>query len=164
MRRLRGSSHGGVVTPRPARGPLLLAVLAVTAYACLALGLPTNAYVTSLAATPVRGPIILALLCGTLPYFLADEWLTRGVMAPRGAYAATKLCFLISLAIAIGLNPERLFFLVIAAPVILLLFVIYGLISTWTYRRTGHPLVAAIANAVVFAWAMAVTFPMISQP
>ena len=145
------------------RGPLLIAILAVAAYGCLALGVPTNAYVTSVAATPARWPMIGALLCGTLPYCITDEWLSRGAQAPHGAYAATKLCFLLSLALAICLNPERLFFLLIVAPVILLLFLIYGLISTWTYRRTGHPLVAASANAFVFAWAMAVTFPMLGD-
>ena len=32
-----------------------------------------------------RVPLIGAMLVGTLPYFLADEWLTRGAGAPRGA-------------------------------------------------------------------------------
>ena len=107
-------------------------------------------------------PLILAMLVGTLPYVLADEWLTRGPAAPRGAYAFTKLCFLVSLVIAVALNLEKLFFLIIIAVVILLFFVIYGLFSAWTYRATRHPLVGGLSNALAFAWAIAVTFPLLT--
>ena len=96
-----------------------------------------------------------------MPYFIADEWLTRGAHARRGAYALTKFCFLLSLALAVALNPMKLFFLVIIVPAILLLFLAFGLISRWSYRATHHPLPGALANAAVFAWAIAVTFPMI---
>jgi len=142
---------------------LAVAATGMAAYSILAIGLPIDAYVTSFLPTPGRAPLILAILCGTLPYFAADEWLTRGPGAPRGAYAMTKLCFLLSLALAIGLNLPRLFFLIIIVPVILAFFVVYGLFSTWAYRRTRHPLVGALANALAFAWAIAVTFPLVSR-
>ena len=74
-----------------------------------------------------------------------------------------KLCFLLSLALAIGLNLQRLFFLIIIVPVILIFFLVYGLFSAWAYRRTHDPLVGALANALAFGWAIAVTFPMISR-
>jgi len=106
---------------------------------------------------------VLALLAGTLPWFLADEWATRGVGAGRGAYAATKLLFLVSLAVAVALNLSKLFFLILIVPVILAFFVVYGLFSRWAYRRTGHPFVGGLANALAFAWAIAVTFPMLTR-
>ncbi len=84
---------------------------------------------------------------------LADEWLTRGPSAGRGAYAASKLAFLASLGIAVALDFERLFFLLI---------IVHGLFSAWAYRRSGHPWAAGIANAVVFAWAIGVTFPLLA--
>ncbi|WP_216073801.1 hypothetical protein, partial [Acinetobacter baumannii] len=84
---------------------------------------------------------------GTLPYFVADEWLTRGSDTRRGAYVLTKICFLLSLALAVTLNPMKLFFLVIIVPAILLLFLACGSISRWSYRATRHPLPGAIANA-----------------
>jgi dienelactone hydrolase len=153
--------------PHPAAGvslgALALAAAAVGGYAILALGLPINAYVTSFMPIPARVPLILAMLCGTLPWFLADEWLTRGAGSPRGAYAFTKLCFLLSLAVAIALNLHRLFFLIIIVPVILVLFVIYGLFSAWSYRATNHPLAAALGNAAALAWGIAVTFPMVGR-
>ena len=62
---------------------------------------------------------------------------------------------------AVALNPERLFFLIIIVPVIFIFFVVYGLISRWTYSRTGDPRVAALGNAAGLAFAIAVTFPIV---
>lgn len=124
-----------------ARAPVAftLAVTATAAYGLVALGLPTDWFVTSFVPGRERIVIVLAALGGTLLYFMADEWLTRGGGAARGAYGATKICFLISLALAIALDPSGLFFLVIIVPVILVFFVIYGLFSGWVYHRTNDP-------------------------
>jgi pimeloyl-ACP methyl ester carboxylesterase len=140
---------------------ILTAAVVVTLYNILAFGLPIDTYVFSFLPIPSRLPLIAAIACGTLPYFIADEWLTGGKAIKHGAYALTKFCFLLSLAVAVALNPMKLFFLVIIVPAILLLFLAFGLISRWTYLATHHPLPGAIANAVVFAWAIGVTFPMI---
>jgi dienelactone hydrolase len=140
----------------------VLAAVLATAYALLAVGLPLDRYVFNVQPAAARWPLIAAMVAGTLPYFLADEWLTRGAGAARGAYFASKLCFLLSLVVAIALNPSRLFFLAIIVPAILLLFVLYGLFSRWAFRRTGHPLVAALANALAFAAFIAVTFPLVA--
>lgn len=139
------------------------AAVAIAAYNILAFGLPIDAYVFSFLPIPSRIPLVLAIACGTLPYFIADEWLTRGAHPRRGAYALTKVCFLLSLAIAVALNPMKLFFLAIIVPAILLLFLAFGLIAHWSYRATNHPLPGALANAAVFAWGIAVTFPMIAR-
>jgi dienelactone hydrolase len=112
--------------------------------------------------TAHRLPLVAALFCGTLPFFAALEWVTRGASSPRWGYAAGQIAFLVSLAIAISLDFERLFFLIIIVPAIAVFFVITGLYSRWSWRRTGHPLVAAIANALVFAIAIGVTFPLIA--
>ncbi len=80
----------------------------------------------------------------------------------RGAYVATKIAFLASLAIAVALDFERLFFLVIIVPVIVLFFLVYGLFSALIYRSTGNPLVAGLSNAIAFAWALGVTFPLLA--
>ena len=140
---------------------IVIATVAVAAYNIIAFGLPIDTYVFAFLPIPERLPLMAAIACGTLPYFIADEWLTRGPDARRGAYALTKFCFLLSLAIAVALNPMKLFFLVIIVPAILLLFLAFGLISRWSYAATRHPLPGAIANAAVFAWGIAVTFPMI---
>jgi hypothetical protein len=127
----------------PGSRPLLawvLSCLVVVAYAVFAFGI---------------------MLLATLAYFSADEWLTRGLAAPRLATIATRCSFLLGLGLAIALNLPRLFFLVIIVPVILVLFIAYGLLSRWTTRQTGHPLAAALANALAFAWAITVVFPLV---
>ena len=143
------------------RGAALIgAALAAILYAVVGLGAVIDAWIASFVPVPGRVPVILAILAGALPYFLADEWLTRG--SPRWAYPVSKLAFLLSLALAVGLDPRRLFFLVIIVPAILVLFLIYGVLSTWAYRRMGHPAVSGLTNAVAFAWALGVTFPLVA--
>lgn len=155
----------GGATPGAGRmsGSALVATAVASLYALAALGLPLDRYVTSFAPVAGRWWLVLALLCGTLPFFLADGWLTRGAAAPRFAYPATKLLFLASLAIAIALAPRRLFFLVIIVPVVLVLFIVHGLFGRWAWRATGNPFVGAVASALAFAWAIAVTFPVVHR-
>ena len=159
---LRWRVPAGRPASRTSRPKLAAAALATTAYAGATLGWAIDRYATSFMAVPARVPLILAMLVGTTCFFVSDEWLTRGVRAARGAYAATKLAFILSLAIAIALDFERLFFLVIIVPVIVIVFIMFGAFSTWAYRRTRHPLAAGIAAAIAFAWAIGVTFPMIA--
>jgi pimeloyl-ACP methyl ester carboxylesterase len=161
MHVFREPPGGDDLVPLVDYGRLALAALAVLLYAVLVVGLSIDRFVTVFLPIPERLPLVLAMLLGTLPYFLADEWLTRGRTAPRGAYPLTKLAFLLSLAFAIALDFERLFFLAMIVPVILAFFIVYGLFSAWAYRQTGHPFTAGLANAVAFAIAIAVTFPMV---
>ncbi len=151
----------GTPTPRPHRGRLLLAAALVALYAVGAVGLALDGFVASFLPTGGRWGLLLAMLVGTLPYMLADEWLTRGRRAARGAYPATKVAFLLSLGLAVALDVERLFFLLIIVPAMIGFFVIYGLFSRWAQGATAHPLAGGLANALAFAWALAVTFPLL---
>jgi dienelactone hydrolase len=137
-------------------------LLAVVAFGFIAIVWPLDSFVTSFVPVGSRPMLIIVLLAGTLVYFLSDEWLTRGANAAAGFYVVSKLAFLCSLAIAVALDPERLFFLVIIVPVMVPFFVVYGLFSRWIYSATGHPLVAGAASAVAFAWAIGVTFPLVA--
>jgi len=147
--------------PRVSWPALAVAAAAVIAYNILAFGLPLDAYVFSFLPIEPRIHLIAAIACGTVPYFLTAEWMAHGAQAPRGGYAFAKFCFLASLAAAVALNLHKLFFLIIIVPAILLLFLAFGLISNWSYKATNHPLPGALANAAIFAWAIAVTFPMV---
>lgn len=162
LRRDQPAPHDDRDRPASVRA-IAIAAAAVAAYNIVAFGLPIDTYVFSFMPIPARLPLIAAIACGTVPYFIADERLTRGTGAPRGAYPFTKVCFVLSLALAIVLNPMKLFFLAIIAPAILLLFIAFGLISRWSCRATRHPLPGALGNAALFAWAIAVTFPMITR-
>jgi dienelactone hydrolase len=139
-----------------------VATLAVVAFQFVGVVWPLNTYVTSFVPGPERIALVVAMTVGTLAYFLADEWLTRGPGTARGAYLASKVAFLVSLAMAVVLDFERLFFLVIIIPVIVLFFLVYGLFSSWIYKQTHVPWVAALANALAFAWAIGVSFPLLA--
>jgi hypothetical protein len=140
---------------------VIVATIVIGAYNIIAFGLPVDAYAFSFLPIPERIPLIAAIACGTVPYFVAVEWLAHGAQPRRGAYSLATFCFLLSLSIAVALNLQKLFFLIIIVPAILLLFVAFGLISHWSYKATNHPLPGALANAALFAWAIAVTFPMV---
>ena len=158
---LRWAGGGRLPVLRPGGGAALAAaLLAASAYALLALGWPIDRWLFNLWPPPQRLPWIALLLAGTLPYFLADELATRHDRAPRGAHVAAKAAFVLSLLLAIALNPPRLFFLAILVPALLLLFVVYGLLGLWLGQRTRHPLVPAAALALAFAWFIAVVFPL----
>ncbi|WP_322514047.1 alpha/beta fold hydrolase [Rhodopseudomonas palustris] len=147
--------------PRVAIAALAIASVAAIAYNIIGFGVPLDTYAFSFMPIEPRLHLIAAVACGTIPYFLTAEWMAHGAGARRGAYALAKFCFLASLAAAVALNLQKLFFLIIIVPVILLLFIAFGLISNWTYKATNHPLPGALANAILFAWAIAVTFPMV---
>lgn len=141
---------------------LALATVLATLYVAALFALVLDSTVTSYAVTGTRLPLILATLVGTTVYFLADEWIAHGIHAARGAHLFTRLCFLLSLGIAVALSFEELFFLLIIAAVIVVYFLVYGLFSRWVYTSTGHPAVGAIANAVSFAWALGAVFPFLA--
>ena len=142
---------------------LAAAALLTAAYSIFAFGFALDRYAISFFPIAERIPLLLAVGAGTLSFFMADEWITRGAHARRGGYVLTKLLFLISIALAAALNFKKLFFLIFIIPVILTFFIIYGLFSGWAYRRTGNPLVGGAANALAFAWAIGVTFPMLAR-
>lgn len=146
---------------------------AVTLFGTGAIGLALDLYGASFAIVGDRVLILACLLIGTTTFIVSDEWLTRGAATPSpitsehttglGRYIYTKLCFLGSLALAIALDLESLFFLIIIAPVIAIFFVIYGIFSQVTFRATCDPTVIGVANAIAFAWALAATFPLVIQ-
>ena len=164
---LRGR-HAGPGTPATdtrsrAYVPFALVTLLASLYLAGAFAWALDSFVTSYAITPTRWPLVGATFIGTLAYFLADEWIAHGEHTATGAHLFTRLCFLLSLGLAVALSFEELFFLLIIAAVIVIYFLVYGFFSRWVYRATGHPAVGAIANAVAFAWALGAVFPFLAQ-
>lgn len=140
----------------------LMAGAAAAGFVAVALFLPVDRYLTNFWPGPGRAIIIAALAVGTFAYFWTLDWAGRGAGAARGAYLLLKLCFLVSLAIAVALDLERLFFLLIILPIVVIFFLIFGLLGGWTTRRTQHPLPGSVMAGFAFAWALGVTFPMLS--
>ncbi|MCG5499487.1 alpha/beta hydrolase family protein [Ectothiorhodospira lacustris] len=137
------------------------AILLAAGYLTLAIGIPIHLHVTGYLPGPERALILPLVFLGMLLFFSADEWMTRGAQPARGAYALTKVFLFLSLILAVALRLETLFFLIIILPAILVCLTIYGLLSSWIYRATGHPWVGATAVALALAWGMSVTFPLV---
>ncbi|SEP57570.1 Serine aminopeptidase, S33 [Ectothiorhodospira magna] len=133
----------------------------VAGYLTLAIGIPVHLYVTGYLPGVERALILPLVFLGMLLFFSADEWMTRGAEAAGGAYALTKVFLFLSLILAVTLRLETLFFLIIILPAILVCLTVYGLLSGWIYRATGHPWVGTVAVALALAWGMSVTFPLV---
>lgn len=146
---------------KPSRA-MLAAAVCLAFYHVVLVGWPVDAFVTSFMPSGVRWTLIPPMFVGVGLFFLVDEWATRGEGARWGAYTFSKFCFVVSLAIAVALNPARLFFLVIIVPVIVVLFVFYGIVNRSVYRRVGDPKAGALGSAFGLAWAICVTFPIVS--
>lgn len=134
-----------------------VAVLALLAWGLGVFGFALDRYGANFWPTPERLAIIAALTLGALPFMLGDALLARGAalwqrLAARGA-------FLGSLALAVLLDTERLFFLAMIAPVILLFFLVFGLMGRWVAARAGAAS-AGLALGLILAWALGVSFPL----
>jgi hypothetical protein len=128
---------------------------------CVPLGIALHWQVASFIPTVERLPLLAAITVGTLCWFSADEWATRSLSAWRFAYPASKLAFLISLGIAVALDFDGLFFLLLIVPLMVPVLIVFGLLSRWTWRATGSPFIAAISNSLALSWAISVTFPWV---
>ena len=67
--------------------------------------------------------------------------------------------FIASLILAVVLDFEGLFFLIMIAPVMILFYAIFGTVGRATARKSG-PLAPGIALGLVLAWALGVSFPL----
>lgn len=104
-----------------------------------------------------RLPIIAALIIGAVPFMVADAQLVW--KASLGRRVLARLALLVSLGIAVALDLEGLFFLLIIAPVIVLFFFVHGAMGRAFGKRAG-PLAAGLALGFILAWALGVSFPM----
>ncbi|KJS44201.1 MAG: alpha/beta hydrolase [Roseovarius sp. BRH_c41] len=134
-----------------------VAVLALLVWGLGVFGFFLHRYSANFWPTPERLTIIAALSLGALPFMLADAVLTRG--APLWQRLGARLMFILSLGLAILLDTERLFFLAMIAPVILLFFLIFGLMGRWVAARAGGTS-AGVALGLILAWALGVSFPL----
>ncbi|EAQ25292.1 alpha/beta fold hydrolase [Roseovarius sp. 217] len=134
-----------------------VAVVALLVWGLGFFGLFLDRYSANFWPTPERLTIIATLSLGALPFMLADAVLTRG--APLWQRLGARLMFILSLGLAILLDTERLFFLAMIAPVILLFFLIFGLMGRWVAARAGGTS-AGVALGLILAWALGVSFPL----
>lgn len=143
----------------PARRGLLLG-LGFAAYGILVFGGIMDRYVGSFLPHPGRIAVILAILPGAVLAMLADAVLSEATRATLWRRVVARGMFLISLGIAVALDFERLFFLIIILPVILLFYLSYGMMGRFVGKRTGSVVAMGLGLGVILGWALGVTFPM----
>jgi len=136
--------------------------LALAAYGIAVFGGALDRYAASFMPIAERLPIIAAIAVGALPFMLADSLATDNGRAPIWRALMARGAFLASLAGAVALDFERLFFLLIIIPVIIVFFIIFGLMGGWVGRRTMAPAAAGIGLGLILAWSIGVSFPMFS--
>ncbi|WP_339986190.1 alpha/beta hydrolase [Gymnodinialimonas ulvae] len=123
-------------------------------------GLLMDRYVASFVPHAGRVPIILAIVPGAVLAMWGDAVLTRGTAAVLWQRIVVRGAFLGSLAMAVALDFERLFFLVLIFPVIVLFYATFGMMGRWVGRRTGSVLAVGIGLGLLLGWALGVSFPM----
>lgn len=134
--------------------------LAVAAVAIAGFGLALDRYVANFLPHPGRLAVIAGLALGAVPYFLGDALLLEAGRARLWRVLLVRGAFLASLIAAVALDFERLMFLLIILPVILLFFLIFGTIAGWIGLRVGFAAVAGLGLGGMLACTLGVTFPL----
>ena len=142
-----GFRRGGIAIP-------------VALFGIILFGTALDRYVASFVPVAGRIPVVLAMAVGAVPFMLADAILTEGGRAPFWRVITVRGLALASLGLAVALDFEQLFFLIIILPIILLFFLLFGTVSGWIGRATRRPAAAGVGLGLFLAWALGVTFPM----
>lgn len=145
----------GVRLAAPRGLPLIL----LTLWCVAVFGAALDRYAVSFAPTGDRWLIMTAIVVGSAPFMVADAMATAGGAAPFWRRMALRVVFFLSLIAAVAIDVERLFFLVIILPVIVLFFLVFGVMGRWTALRAGDA-TAGVALGLSLAWALASTFPL----
>lgn len=122
-------------------------------------GVALDRYAASFLPTSGRLTIIGVLCLGTVLFMVADSVVTG---AGRGRFwrrIVARMALTCSLCIAAAIDPERLVFLLLILPVLILFYLVHGLMGRWVAQRCG-PLAAGIGLGLSLAWAIGVSFPL----
>lgn len=142
----------------PIRGGAVALLLCL--FGIIVFGGALDRYVASFMPHAARVPIIAALSVGAVACMIADAALTEAGHAPLWRRIGAKLGFLISIGLAVALDFEGLFFLLIILPVIVLYFLIFGTIGGWAGRRSGSVFGVGLGLGIILAWSLGVSFPL----
>lgn len=132
-----------------------VAALALMVWGLAVFGFAIDRYAASFVPTLQRVGIIAALALGTVPFMLADSMVAVGGWRRLVA----RLMFMASLTAAAFLDLERLLFVLIILPVIVLFFLVLGPLGAWVARKSGAG-AAGLGLGIILAWALGVSFPL----
>ncbi len=152
---LRGFGH----VTEPPHG-VTVAVLVV--FGIVLFGGMMDRYVTAFLPAGIRPFLFIVITIGAVPYMFGETKLLEAGNAGFAYSLAARLCFISSLLVATVLTPERLEFMWVILPLILIYFVVFGTIGGWFGRRTGSVSAVGYGLGIVLAWVLAVSLPMIA--
>jgi hypothetical protein len=132
-----------------------VAALALVVWGLAVFGFAIDRYAASFVPTVQRLGIIAALGLGTVPFMLADSMVAVGGWRRLVA----RLAFVVSLTAAAFMDLERLLFVLIILPVIVLFFLVLGPLGRWVARKSGAG-AAGLGLGIILAWALGVSFPL----
>lgn len=142
---------------RPVGAWMPLAALGLVIWGLGVFGFALDRYGANFWPSPGRGWIIAALIAGAIPFGLSDSVLAHH--APLWQRVLARLGFFASLALAVALDFEGLFFVVMIVPVILLFFLVFGTMGRVVAARAGAA-APGLALGVILGWALGVSFPL----
>ena len=135
-------------------GTLLLALWGIVVF-----GLALDRYAASFLPTAGRLAIVAALCLGTVVFMVGDSVISGIGKGRLWRRVVARMTMIISLGIAAVIDPERLMFLFIILPVLVLFYMVHGLMGRWVAQRSGA-LAAGIGLGLCLAWALGVSFPL----
>jgi len=142
-----------------ARSSALVSAMLLAIWGIIVFGIALDRYAASFLPTGGRLSIVAALCLGTVVFMVGDSLVTgvgRGRLWRR---MVARLALIVSLVVATAIDPERLIFLLIILPVLLLFYLVHGLMARWVAQRSGA-LAAGIGSGLCLAWALGVSFPL----
>ncbi len=134
--------------------------LVLAGFGLVAFGGVLDRYVASFVPHAGRIPVMAFILPGAVLAMIADAVLLEAARATLWRRFVARVAFLASLGVAVALDFERLFFLIIILPVIALFYATFGMMGRWVGRRTGSVVAMGLGLGLILGWALGVTFPM----
>ncbi|MCY4305656.1 MAG: alpha/beta fold hydrolase [Aestuariivita sp.] len=132
---------------------------AIIFWGLIVIGFLLDRYAANFLPTLERVHIILILTIGTIPFMLADSLIANGGLTHWSRRYLARIAFLGSLGLAVFLNSNGLFFLILIAPVIVIFIIFYGLIGRWVAQRQGVTS-AGLGLGICLAYSLGVSFPL----
>ncbi|MBF9039530.1 alpha/beta fold hydrolase [Rhodobacterales bacterium LSUCC0387] len=155
------TGHGSVIFPTPRRVLRSLWIgIGFGAAALGLMGLYLDRYVGSFWAGGARLLPFVMILIGALPAMIADAALISAARAPIWKRILVRFAFLASLGLAVALDFDRMLFLILILPVILLFYASFGFVYGRLGRGQAAVLGMGLALGVSLAWALAASFPL----
>ena len=139
--------------------PALAGAILLSLWGIAVFGFALDRYAASFLPIAGRLAIIGVLSLGTVLFMLSDAVITQSGSGSLWRRLLARCALIVSLMAAAFIAPDRLIFLLLILPVLVLFYVVHGLMGRWTAQRCG-PWAAGIGLGVCLAWALGVSFPL----